>query len=176
MRKHILLTAILLAVPGCATIESKQYLSQPTGRTLQAGIGGVVAHVDRKRNLENMFGRADIYGRKTYEGLSELRFMGMQGGQVALRRIDIAVQSDETTMSRGGFAPSGSTSTTTGMVGSVPFSATTERQGTVFIPPRPANVSVSAPSIIDFLAPIGRPLPFEGFTVTITSADNVSAS
>lgn len=173
-------TTALLAVSlaACSTIQSKPYLSQPVGQALRVGVGGVIAHVDRKRNLENSFGRADIFGRKTNEGFAELRFMGMQDGKVAIRRVDVAVYNDETTVSRSGtYFPNTSTATTTGTIGTVPFGATTSVSGPgTYIPPRPANVSVSAPSLTDFLAPIGQPLPFEGVTVTITAADTVSAS
>lgn len=173
------LTAIVAAsLAACASIESRPYVSQPVGQSLQAGVGGVIVHVDRKRNLENAFGKADLFGRKTYEGFSELRFMGVQDGQVAIRRVDVAVYSDETTMSRSGiYLPNSSTARTSGMVGTTPLSATTRVTGPgTYIPPRPANVSVSAPSVIDFLAPIGQPLPFEGVTVIITAASPVSVS
>ena len=179
MRMKLLMTASLaVLLAACSTIESKPYVSQPVGQLLRAGVGGVIVHVDRKRNLENAFGKANIFGRKTYEGFSELRFMGVQNGQVAIRRVDVAVYNDETTMSRSGtYIPNSSTGTTTGMVGGVPFMATTNVSGPgTYIPPRPSNVSVSAPSGIDFLAPIGQPLPFEGVTVTITAADPVSVS
>lgn len=179
MRIKLSVTALLaVSLTACSTIESKPYLSQPVGQSLRAGVGGVIAHVDRKRSLENAFGRADVFGRKTYEGFSELRFMGVQDGKVAIRRVDVAVHNDETTMSRSGvYIPNNSTAMTTGMVGTVPFSATTSVSGPgTYIPPRPSNVSVSAPSHIDFLAPIGQPLPFEGVTVTVTAADAVSVS
>ena len=136
-------TTALLAVSlaACSTIQSKPYLSQPVGQSLRVGVGGVIVHVDRKRNLENAFGRADLFGRKTNEGFAELRFMGMHDGKVAIRRVDVAVYSDETTMSRSGiYVPNNSTATTTGMVGTTPFSATTNVSGLgTYIPPRPAN-------------------------------------
>jgi hypothetical protein len=172
-------TALLaVSLASCAPIQSKPYVSQPVGQSLRVGVGGVIVHVDRKRNLENAFGKSDVFGRKTYEGFSELRFMGVQNGQVAIRRVDVAVFNDETTMSRSGmYIPSNSTATTTGMVGAVPFMATTNVSGPgTYIPPRPSNVSVAAPSLVDFLAPIGQALPFEGVTVTITAADQVSVS
>ena len=155
----------------------RTYLSR-SDNLWKPGVGGVIVHVDRKRNLENAFGKADIYGRKTYEGFAELHFMGIQGEQVAVRRIDVAVHSDETTMSRsGGYIPSYSTATTYGSVGSTPFSATTTQQGPgIYIPPRPAHVSVSAPNVVDFLVPVGRPMPFEGYLVTIIRADTVSVT
>lgn len=179
MRASLWMTALIAAsLSACASIESKKYVSQPVGQSLQTGVGGVIVRVDRKRNLENALGRADVFGRKTYEGFSELRFMGVYDGQVAIRRVDMAVHSDETTMSRSGtYVPDNSTATTTGIIGAVPFSATTYSSGGgTYIPPRPANVTVSAPSQIDFLAPIGEPLPFEGVMVTVTEATPVSIS
>lgn len=178
MRAKMLLI-MLFAVPltACATIESKSYISQPIGQSLRTGVGGVLVHVDRERNLENAFGAADVFGRKTYEGFSELRFMGFQNGQAAIRRVDVAIQNDETTMSRTGtYVQNSSTATTMGMIGTRPFMATTTVTGpSTYIPPRPSNVTVSAPSMIDFLVPIGQPFPFEGTTVKITAADNFSA-
>ncbi len=179
MRIRLLVAAMFaVSLAACSTIESKPYVSQPVGQSLRVGVGSVIVHVDRKRNLENAFGKADVFGRKTYEGFSELRYMGVQNGQVAIRRVDVAVYNDETTMSRSGtYIPNNSTATTTGSVGTVPFMATTNVSGPgTYIPPRPHNVSVAAPSIVDFLAPIGQPLPFEGTTVTITAADPVSVS
>ncbi|MDP9424041.1 MAG: hypothetical protein M3Q19_14635 [Pseudomonadota bacterium] len=179
MNIKLVVAALLAAsLAACAPIQSKPYVSQPVGQSLRVGVGGVIVHVDRKRNLENAFGKSDVFGRKTYEGFSELRFMGVQNGQVAIRRVDVAVYNDETTLSRSGiYIPNNSTATTTGTVGTVPFMATTNVSGPgTYIPPRPANVSVSAPSLVDFLAPIGHPLPFEGVTVTITAADPVSVS
>jgi hypothetical protein len=174
-----LVTALFaVSLCACSTIESKAYVSQPVGQSLRAGVGGVIVHVDRKRNLENAFGKSDVFGRKTYEGFSELRFMGVQNGQVEVRRVDVAVYNDETTMSRSGtYIPNNSTATTTGMIGTMPYMATTNVSGPgTYIPPRPSNVSVEAPSIIDFMVPIGQPLPFEGTTVTVTAAEPFSVS
>src|SRR5437867_4045531 len=103
MRIKLLVPALFaVSLAACSTIESKPYVSQPVGQPLRVGVGGVIVHVDRKRSLENAFGKADVFGRKTYEGFSELRFMGVQNGQVAIRRVDVAVYNDETTMSRSG--------------------------------------------------------------------------
>jgi hypothetical protein len=179
MRAKILLVTMLFAVPltACATIESESYISQPRGQSLRTGVGGIIVHVDRERNLKNAFGAADVFGRKTYEGYSELRFMGFQNGQAAIRRVDVAVQNDETTMNRTGtYVQNSSTATTIGTIGSRPFMATTTVTGpSTYIPPRPSNVTVSAPSIIDFLVPIGQPFPFEGTIVRITAADAFNA-
>lgn len=168
---------VLATLAGaCTTIESRPHLSQPTNQILSASTGGVIVRIDRSRNLENAFGGADVFGRRTYEGFSELRFMGTQNGMVAARRVDVAVQNDETTMSRSGtYIPGNTSALTMGTIGSTPFSAITTVSGPgTYIPPRPANISVSAPSVIDFLVPVGRPIPFEGVTITFRSADTYS--
>lgn len=174
--KLLVLTVLSTLSAACATVESKPYISQPTNQILSTSTGGVVVRIDRERNLENVFGRADVFGRKTYEGYSELRFMGTQNGMVAVRRVDVAVQNDETTMSRTGtYIPGNTSALTMGTIGSIPFSAITTVSGPgTYIPPRPANVSVSAPSVVDFLVPVGRPIPFEGVTITFRSADTYS--
>src|SRR5262245_39957780 len=100
--RRVLASALALGLAGCSPIVSKQYVAQPIGQRLQAGVGGVIIHMDKKRNLENVFGRSDVFGRKTNEGYAELRFMGVEGDKAIFRRIDVAISSDETTMSRSG--------------------------------------------------------------------------
>ncbi|MGE3583829.1 MAG: hypothetical protein AB7G24_03390 [Novosphingobium sp.] len=143
------------------------------GKELQAGVGGVVLRIDKNRSLENAFGRADIYGRKTYEGYTELRFMGMEDDKIILRRIDVSILNDETTMSRSGiYIPSQTTSTTMGTIGGTPFNATTTQQGSgTYIPPRKSNVAVLPPNQIEFIAETSQPIPFEGFAITVLEAN-----
>lgn len=75
-----------------------------------AGVGDLVAKVDKQRDLVNAFGKADIFGRKTDEGYSELRFAGVaSNGDVMLYRTDVNIVSNETTMSRTPFSSTYST-------------------------------------------------------------------
>jgi hypothetical protein len=94
----IFATALLCA---CATIDHTESIKQPLERVLLAGPGDLLLRIDRERNLENVFGKSDIFGRKTKEGLTELRFGGVEtNGEIVLLRKDVQIVTNETTMSR----------------------------------------------------------------------------
>ena len=91
----------MACISGCAAIEHTSYIEQPVGQARIAGIGDVVLRVNKQRNLENISGKADIFGRKTNEGFAELRFAGVEkSGEIVLYRKDVQIISNETTMSR----------------------------------------------------------------------------
>ncbi len=72
---------LLAFLAACSPIQHQETVRQPVGRELVAGVGDVVLRVDRSRDLENIFGRADLYGRKTNEGFSEVGLpIGAGGG------------------------------------------------------------------------------------------------
>src|SRR6266481_3214172 len=73
-----MVVVVALALTGCAPIEHTTTVSQTLDRQMVAGPGDLIVHVDRERNLENVFGASDIWGRKTAEGFSELHFSGIE--------------------------------------------------------------------------------------------------
>lgn len=96
-----LILALILSVMGCASIEHTTKAAQTTGQSRFAGIGDIVLSIERMRNLENALGKSDIFGRKTKEGYTEIRFAGVESdGAVVLYRKDVSIISNETTMSR----------------------------------------------------------------------------
>jgi hypothetical protein len=106
-----IILACALFVAACAPIQHTVEARQPVNRILTAGPGDILIHVDKQRNLENVFGASDIYGRKTNEGFSEVRFAGMeQDGTVVLFRNELAILTNESTLTRNPFT----TSTTSG--------------------------------------------------------------
>src|SRR3972149_3771733 len=101
MKRRIILLVAAALIAGCATIKHASNTEQPIGQQTIAGVGDVVLRVNKQRNLENAFGKADIFGRKTNEGFSELRFAGVEkSGEVVLYRKDVRIITNETTMSR----------------------------------------------------------------------------
>lgn len=89
---------------GCAPIQHEEKLTSASTSGV-AGVGDLIARVDKERNLQNAFGASDIFGRKTKEGYSELRFAGVDGqGQAVLFRTDTNIETNETTMSRTPFS------------------------------------------------------------------------
>jgi hypothetical protein len=172
-----LLAAALIA--GCVTIEHTSNTEQPIGQPTIVGVGDVVLRVNKQRNLENAFGKADIFGRKTNEGFSELRFAGVEKtGEVVLYRKDVRIITNETTMSRTPF------STTTGSAntnvtgsyygnanyGNVNANARTNYSSTTLTPASDFHIVVPAETIPIRLAPGESKVPMEGYVVEIIKA------
>lgn len=138
-------------------------LEQPVGQQLVAGPGGLVARIKKQRDLENAFGRADIWGGKTEEGYSELRFGGIDpSGELLFYRRDVGVLTNETTMSRynvnHGYISRGSSSGTVTLVG--------PRQDYHLVTPGEA-IPIRLPSTT-------RTFAFEGHTIEIVAVTPVS--
>jgi hypothetical protein len=184
MRYCFLILSLLVC--SCAPIEHAQLLVQPVDQPLMAGPGDVVARVNKQRNLENLFGNADIYGRKTNEGYAELRYAGLEkDGTIVLFRKDVSIVTNETTMSRSPFSSTfgGANTTTTGTMSGSSFGNTFNASGSSNSNTTGAAVSVNPVSEFHVVIPadtIGIRLPkgetqfpFEGKIVTIMS---VSAS
>lgn len=112
---RIIVIALIIGVlSACASIEKSRLAEQLINQPLLAGMGDVVLKVNKQRDLENAFGNADVFGRKTNEGFSELRFVGIEkSGAIVFYRNDIRIMTNETTMSRSGVSSTfGSANTT----------------------------------------------------------------
>jgi len=182
--KHIVFLFSLVCttaiVVGCSPIQKFQETQQPTNQSLLAGVGDVVLRIDKSRNLENAYGAADIFGRKTNEGFTEVRFAGLRAdGTAVFWRRDVSIQSNETTMSRSGgiFIPSSTTSTTSthGMIGNTPLSGsstTTTSGGGTFVPAPKADTHVLPPETFEILvnAAPGSSFVVSGFQLVIDEA------
>lgn len=110
----IVIALIFGFLSACASIEKSRLAEQPTNQPLLAGKGDTVLKVNKQRDLENALGNADLFGRKTNEGFSELRFVGIEkSGAIVFYRNDIRIVTNETTMSRSGVSSTfGSANTT----------------------------------------------------------------
>ena len=168
---------VLLATTACAPVQHDQVLSNSRPLSGIAGVGDLVARVDKERNLENIFGASDIWGRKTKEGFTELRFAGLSPtGEVVLYRTDTNIITNETTMSR---APLSSTysqaNATTTYGGGV---ANTNISGTsTTIHPTSDYHAVIPAGAAQITVPKGTDaVPFEGHMVRILGATAVSLS
>lgn len=172
-----LVAAVLIA--GCATIEHTSNTEQPIGQPTIVGVGDVVLRVTKQRNLENAFGKADLFGRKTNEGFSELRFAGVEkSGEVVLYRKDVRIITNETTMSRTPISTTtGSASTNvTGNYygnsnyGNVNANARTNYSSTTLMPASDFHVVVPAETIPIRLSSGETKVPMEGYVVEIIKA------
>jgi len=170
---------LLFAVAGCAEIEHSAKSQQKVGQPLLAGVGDVILKIDKERNLENAYGKSDIFGRKTNEGYVELRFAGMESsGEVVIARKDVEIISNETTMSRTPFSQTTGQAHTvasgtvygTGSTATVKGSATTNYQSNTIAPISDYHVVVPSDSIAIRLPPGDTVLPVSGFIVEIIRA------
>ena len=98
------LFGLLLAVSitaACAKIEHKQLLAEPVGRDLTVAVGGTIATMNKQKDLPNVFGKADLYGRKVDTGFTKLVYEGPTGGGgIAVAQIDVDVVSNADVFSR----------------------------------------------------------------------------
>ena len=183
MKQLITLLSIVVCISGCATIEHMSNAEQPIGQQFIVGVGDVVLRVNKQRDLENIFGKASISGRKTNEGFSELRFAGVEkNGAVVLYRKDVRIITNETTMSRTPFSTTTGNSNTTitgsysgsGNVGNVNANARTNYSSTTLSPASDFHVVVPAETIPIRLPAGETKIPMEGYVVEIIKATPVS--
>jgi len=179
MKRSLLLLPLSALLTGCATIKHTSTIEQRIGKQTIVGVGDVILHVNKQRNLKNAFGKADIFGRKTNEGFSELRFAGVEKtGEVVLYRKDVQILTNESTMSRTPVitATGNSNSTISGNYYSTGNSATisanqrTNYSSTALSPTSDFHVVVPVETIPIRLAPGETKLPMEGYIVEIINA------
>jgi curli biogenesis system outer membrane secretion channel CsgG len=169
--KKVFALAFVACLSGCGTIEHTSYIEQPTGQVRLAGIGDVVLRVNKQRNLENIAGKADMWGRKTNEGFSELRFAGIETtGEVVLYRKDVQIISNETTMSRTplSFNSAQATTRVTGGVGNA--RANTSVTGVTVSGASDFHVVIPPDTTPIRLAVGETKLPMEGYIVEVVKA------
>lgn len=174
MRQFLILPILVLA--ACAPIQHTADISRPVNTVLTAGPGDTLVRVDKKRNLVNAFGGADIWGRETNEGFSELSFGGVgPDGSVVLYRRGTTILSNETTMSRSGLSQSFSS-----MQGNAFASGNTASfsgTGTTTTFNAPTDYHMAIPSdALAFKVNKGDTVPFEGYLVEIVQASPTAIS
>lgn len=134
------ISGVLLSAVGCSQVEERNSLARPTGVSVSS-VGGIVLRVNRREDLPNAFGRADLFGRTRDRGFIEVRYMGVdERGMPVFRRRDVEVFTNETTVTR---SPGFSTFSASGTNNS--FSAS----GSSFSPAR-ANVAALPADTIQF--------------------------
>lgn len=168
---------------GCANIDHTSKASQLTDKPLFAGVGDLVLSVERQRNLKNAFGKSDIFGRKTTEGYTEIRFAGVEeNGTVVLYRKDVSILSNETTMSRTPISRTSGTASTNvtgtastyGNQTSVNAAGRTTYNSTTVRPAEDFHIAVPADTIAIRLDADESHLPISGYLIAITRASRNS--
>ena len=174
-----LLFVSVVSMSSCASIDHTSSSNQPLNKPLLAGPGDLVLRVDLERNLENAFGKADFFGRKTKEGYTEIRYAGVEPtGEIVLFRRDVQIITNETTMSRTPItATNGNASTTVsgssrsfGNVTNFDESVTTNYSATTLAPASDYHIVIPSDAVALRLAPNEMRLPMSGFVIEIVSA------
>ena len=161
---------------ACGSIEHYSRLVTPQDKTLRASVGQPVFRIRQSRDMPNVFGRADLWGREVDEGVQELRYLGMVDDTTA-RFIfrDQPIYSNETTTSRlgGGFLTRPGT-TTTGNVagGNVALQTTGGIATAVGAAPKGVSVLALSPFEAEIRVNLSEQRTFEhsGARITILSA------
>ena len=179
MKRKIIALGVIILLTGCASIDHTLRLRQPLDRPLVAGPGDIVLRIDCERNLENVFGKADIFGRKTKEGFSELRFAGVEStGEIVLFRKDTDIITNETTLSRMPISSTfghtttslSGTATTAGNTVQLQGTGTTNHASTTINPATDFHVVVPSDSVALRLLPNEKRIPIAGYIIEIISA------
>ena len=177
LRNTILLLSFLTII-GCSNIKHTTKVSQKFEQTQFAGVGDVVLSIERERNLKNAFGKSDIFGRKTKEGYTEIRFAGVEpDGTVVLYRKDVVIITNETTMSRSssyntsGYSQTKVTGTanTIGNQTTINARGSTTHYSTTIGPAEDYHIVVPAETIPIRLKPTEKILPVSGYIIQINS-------
>lgn len=167
---------LALIIVGCAPIQHSQKTQQPIGKELWAGIGDVILHVNKQRDLKNAFGKSDIFGRKTNEGFSELKLVAIKdSGEVIFHRKDVKILSNETTMSRTPVTTSTGSATTNASgsyygnsnQGTVTANATTSYSSSTVSPSDDYHAVLSPEQMAIRLKPDERVLVMEGYVIKV---------
>lgn len=164
-----LLAALLAAACGSVneqTVEPARALV--AGKTLQAGIGDTVLDLKVTEPLPNAFGKADLFGRTRDAGRIVVKYLGARDGRAWFGRRDIAISSNDTTMSRSPTViTSAQQSAMTGNFGTIPISAQQSTAGVAIMPAQPSTSSVTGVDTLALSAPEGGSVLIEGRTLTV---------
>jgi hypothetical protein len=171
--------ALLLCLTACGSIEHTSTPVQSIDKVLLVGTGDVVLRIDRERNLENVVGKADMWGRKTKEGFSEIRFAGIEpSGVVVLYRKDVDILSNETTLTRSPMSVTSGSAITTGSGTASSMGNTTHLSGwaqtmassTTVSSGTDYHLAVPSDTVAIRLAPGEKRLPVSGYVIEVLAA------
>jgi hypothetical protein len=84
---------------GCADVQERSHIvGGHTGTPLTASVGDSVLRVAREKNLPNIAGKADIFGRTTPTGVETVQYLGVKDGRAFFKRRTVDVETGATTM------------------------------------------------------------------------------
>ena len=141
-----MLVGSLGLLAACGDIEqtsSAQTGGTQVGNERIAAKGDTVIQVVNEESMPNIYGKADIFGRKRPTGTTSLIFVGGNGSSATFVRRDVVIQSEKTTVNSSPIIIPNSQSTSfSGNVGGRSFYGTSNTYGApIFLPPNtPADM------------------------------------
>jgi hypothetical protein len=175
-----------LALCDCADVQERSHVvGGRTGTSLTASVGDTVLRVSREKNLPNIAGKADIFGRTTPTGVETVQYLGTKDGLAFFKRRTVNVETGATTMnSTPLIIPNTATTTQRGSVnlygpngyghGSYSGTSTTTLPPTVIPAHPPAPMVMDEGSLFLSVDLSRKPaqLSVAGKTLTVLQADN----
>ncbi|MCH8173308.1 MAG: hypothetical protein IIA70_08400 [Proteobacteria bacterium] len=142
--KLVLLLIFAVLISACSQIEQSSKIFQPTETRLIAGVGDTVVNIEKEKNLPNVFGKADIFGRKTPTGRITIIYLGVNDGKAVFLRRWTDIETGATTMNSTPIIVQNSQTTRhSGTIGGVRYSGTSVTDsGPVVIPPNTPEAKV----------------------------------
>lgn len=97
-RKIAAIAVLVVSFAGCSPIEQSTITLQANDTALTAATGQPVLQVIQLQSLPNLFGKADLYGRRTPTGAVTVTYAGLRDGQAVFTLRTIAIVTGATTM------------------------------------------------------------------------------
>jgi hypothetical protein len=184
--KPLYAVILSLLLSGCADVQERSHIvGGRTGTPLTASVGDTVLRVAREKNLPNVMGKADMFGRTTPTGVETVRYMGVRDGRAFFARRSVDVETGATTMNSTSLViPNTATTTSSGSVnlygsngyghGSYSGTSTTSLPPTVIPAHPPAPMVMDEGSLLLSVDLSQKPaqLSVAGKTLTILQADS----
>jgi hypothetical protein len=186
--KALLAVILALFLCGCSDVQERSHIvGGRTGTPLTASVGDTVLRVSREKNLPNIAGKADMFGRTTPTGVETVQYLGVKDGRAFFKRRTVDVETGATTMnSTPLIIPNTATTTQSGSVnlygpngyghGSYSGTSTTQLPPTVIPAHPPAPMVMDEGNLLLSVDLSKKPaqLSVAGKTLTILSADSSS--
>src|SRR5437870_1657401 len=97
--KPLFAVILVLLLCGCADVQERSHIvGGRTGTPLTASVGDTVLRVSREKNLPNILGKSDMFGRTTPTGVETVRYLGVRDGRAFFARRTMDVETGATTM------------------------------------------------------------------------------
>jgi hypothetical protein len=155
MRTNIVVVIAALALSSCGQVERRQQLTENSGKVTTVPVGGAIATINKEKDLPNVFGRADIFGRKVDTGFIKIVYKGRDpNGAILVEQVDVDIQSNASVLTRmpatyssnsqgsvaGNF--SGPYGTITGQSSSSAFGTAPHQEQNIVLPPTATRFAV----------------------------------